>query len=125
MQDLLARGRLREVSLRVTKRRSRHVSEVTNRGEGALPHGDTDDIRTAISAAGMCVWQWDIATGAVAWSPGLEDLRDASGEYHSFTRDGAIPKVEVDDPLNAHKAMLPQYKDADIHNVTAYLVSLK
>jgi len=52
-------------------------------------------------------------------------LRDASGEYHSFTRDGATPKVETDDPLKAHKEMLRQYKDADIHNVTAYLVSLK
>jgi mono/diheme cytochrome c family protein len=52
-------------------------------------------------------------------------LRDASGEYHSFTREGAIPKVEMDDPLKAHKEMLRQYKDADIHNVTAYLVSLK
>jgi len=52
-------------------------------------------------------------------------LRDASGEYRSFTRDGATPKVEIDDPLKAHKEMLRQYKDADIHNVTAYLVTLK
>jgi hypothetical protein len=27
--------------------------------------------------------------------------------------------------LKAHKEMLRQYKDADIHNVTAYLVNLK
>jgi hypothetical protein len=52
-------------------------------------------------------------------------LRDASGEYRSFTRDDAAPKVEIDDPLKAHKEMLRQYKDADIHNVTAYLVNLK
>ena len=29
-------------------------------------------------------------------------LRDAAGEYHSFTRDGDVPKVEIHDPLKAH-----------------------
>ncbi len=52
-------------------------------------------------------------------------LRDASGDYHSFTRDGATPKVEVHDPLQAHTDLLHTYTDADIHNVTAYLVTLK
>jgi hypothetical protein len=52
-------------------------------------------------------------------------LRDPAGDYHSFTRDGAIPKVEVHDPLQAHTDLLHTYTDADIHNVTAYLVTLK
>jgi cytochrome c oxidase cbb3-type subunit III len=52
-------------------------------------------------------------------------MRDSSGEYHSFTRDGASPKVEVHDPLMAHLDLLGKYTDADIHNVTAYLVTLK
>jgi mono/diheme cytochrome c family protein len=52
-------------------------------------------------------------------------LRDAAGDYHSFTRDGAIPKVEVHDPLQGHTDLLKIYTDADIHNVTAYLVTLK
>ena len=52
-------------------------------------------------------------------------LRDASGDYHSFTRDGANPKVEIRDPLKAHGELLGKYKDADIHNMTAYLVTLK
>jgi mono/diheme cytochrome c family protein len=52
-------------------------------------------------------------------------LRDSSGDYHSFTREGATPKVEVHDPLKAHTDMLRAYTDADIHNVTAYLVTLK
>jgi mono/diheme cytochrome c family protein len=52
-------------------------------------------------------------------------LRDSSGQFHSFTRDGATPKVEVHDPLEAHTEMLRHYTDADIHNVTAYLVTLK
>ena len=52
-------------------------------------------------------------------------LRDPSGEYRSFTRDGDAPKVEITDPLKAHKELLRAYKDGDIHNVTAYLVTLK
>jgi Fe-S cluster biogenesis protein NfuA len=52
-------------------------------------------------------------------------LRDSSGGYHSFARNGATPKVEVHDPLEAHTDMLGKYTDADIHNVTAYLVTLK
>jgi len=52
-------------------------------------------------------------------------LRDSAGEYHSFLRDGAVPKVEVHDPLRTHTDLLRKYSDADIHNVTAFLVSLK
>lgn len=52
-------------------------------------------------------------------------LRDSAGEYRSFTRNGNTPKVELTDPLQAHRDMLAKYTDADIHNVTAYLVTLK
>lgn len=52
-------------------------------------------------------------------------LRDSSGGYHSFLREGDVPKVEIRDPLRPHSDLLRKYTDADIHNVTAYLVSLK
>jgi mono/diheme cytochrome c family protein len=52
-------------------------------------------------------------------------LTDSNGDYHSFTRCGDTPKVELKDPLQAHTEMLMKYTDADIHNLTAYLVSLK
>lgn len=52
-------------------------------------------------------------------------LTDSNGDYHSFTRDGDVPKITLKDPLAFHKEMLPKYTDADIHNLTAYLVSLK
>jgi cytochrome c oxidase cbb3-type subunit III len=50
-------------------------------------------------------------------------VRDASGEYHSWPRDGL--KVEVHDPLAAHEELIRQYTDADVHNIFAYLESLK
>ena len=50
-------------------------------------------------------------------------MYDASGTYHSWPRDRV--KVEMPDPLAAHRELLGKYTDADVHNVTAYLVTLK
>jgi cytochrome c oxidase cbb3-type subunit 3 len=47
------------------------------------------------------------------------------GTTRTFWRDGAVPKVEVHDPLSAHRALFSVYSDKDIHDVTAYLVTLK
>jgi cytochrome c oxidase cbb3-type subunit III len=52
-------------------------------------------------------------------------LIDANGDYHSYPRHGAVPKVVVTDPLQPHLDMLQTLKDDDIHNLTAYLVTLK
>ena len=52
-------------------------------------------------------------------------LTDAQGDYHSFARNGQVPKVVLSDPLKAHYDMLSKYTDADIHNLTAWLVTLK
>lgn len=52
-------------------------------------------------------------------------LTEDDGRHRSFTRRGDTPRVEVDDPMAAHREMLPLYGDADIHNVTAYLVTLQ
>lgn len=52
-------------------------------------------------------------------------LIDAKGDYHSFVRDGDTPRVEVHDPLQAHTDLLTKYTDSDIHNLTAYLVTVK
>ena len=49
----------------------------------------------------------------------------SNGEYRSFTRSGDVPKVVLHDPLQAHTDLLKKYSDADIHNLTAYLVTLK
>jgi len=54
----------------------------------------------------------------------LVSLKTADGARRSFrTTDGT--KVDVRDPLQPHKDLLRRYSDADIHNVTAFLVTLK
>ncbi len=51
-------------------------------------------------------------------------LVDTAGVYHTWPRD-RTKSVDVVDPLAAHKAMLPIYTDKDIHDLLAYLVTLK
>ena len=51
-------------------------------------------------------------------------LRDAAGEYHAFTRGPAVTMV-VRDPLEAHEKQMKTFQDADLHNVLAYLETLK
>jgi cytochrome c oxidase cbb3-type subunit III len=55
----------------------------------------------------------------------IVSLMDANGNYHSYPRQGDDPKVVVNDPLQPHLDMLRSLKDDDIHNLTAYLVTLK
>jgi hypothetical protein len=49
----------------------------------------------------------------------------ADGSARSFRRDGDTPRVEVHDPMKPHKDLLAVYTDKDIHDVTAYLVTIK
>ena len=51
-------------------------------------------------------------------------LRTKAGEYHSFNRTQGTKTIVVN-PFAAHVGLLDKYTDADIHNLTAYLVTLK
>ena len=55
----------------------------------------------------------------------LVTLTLADGSQRSFRRTGGTPKVVIHDPLKVHRDLLSQYSDQDIHDVTAYLVTLK
>ncbi len=59
---------------------------------------------------------------------GMDDfnvaLRDSSGEYHSFKRTPAV-KVVKNDPLQAHHELLDKYTDKNMHDIVAYLETLK
>lgn len=55
----------------------------------------------------------------------LVTVQLADGTERSFRRSGDVPKVVIHDPMKFHRDMLAQYTDKDIHDVTAYLVTLK
>ncbi len=50
-------------------------------------------------------------------------LVDGKGTYHYWPR--ADVKIEIPDPLAAHRELAAKYTDDDMHNLTAYLVTLK
>ena len=52
-------------------------------------------------------------------------ITEADGTTRSFRREREVPLVDVRDPLQPHRALLRTYSDKDIHDVTAYLVSVK
>jgi cytochrome c oxidase cbb3-type subunit 3 len=47
------------------------------------------------------------------------------GTIQSFRRTGDSPKVEIQDPLAGHKALWSVLTEKDMHDTTAYLVTLK
>jgi cytochrome c oxidase cbb3-type subunit 3 len=49
----------------------------------------------------------------------------ADGTTRTIRRVGDSPKVEVHDPMKGHMDLLRVYTDKDVHDVTAYLVTLK
>jgi mono/diheme cytochrome c family protein len=50
-------------------------------------------------------------------------ITDAAGAYHQWPRDQV--KLQIEDRMAGHRALLPKYTDDDIHNLTAFLVTLK
>jgi cytochrome c oxidase cbb3-type subunit 3 len=55
----------------------------------------------------------------------LVTVKLEDGTQRTFARRGAVPRVVIHDPMQWHRDMLPKYKDNDIHDLTAYLVTLK
>jgi len=52
-------------------------------------------------------------------------LTDASGTLHSIAITKGVQVTTPPSPLAAHQALLSKLTDAEIHNLTAYLVTLK
>jgi cytochrome c oxidase cbb3-type subunit 3 len=58
----------------------------------------------------------------------VDDFRivlTTEGQRRSFARRGPSPQVEINDPRGAHTDLMSVYSDKDVHDVTAYLVTLK
>jgi hypothetical protein len=51
-------------------------------------------------------------------------LVDREGKTHSIARESGV-EAQINDPLAVHQKMIMTLKNDDMHNVTAYLYSLK
>lgn len=89
------------------------------RGRGAGASSATAVAVTVTPPAG------EAATGTLVQMDDFTvTLRDASGELKTFTRTPALKVVKVD-PLAAHRALLDAITDTNMHDVVAYLETLK
>lgn len=77
-------------------------------------------------------------TATVTWPSGekasgrvlrLDDfiitLAQEDGTARTIRRTGDVPKVEINDPLEGHRELLGVLSDTNMHDVTAYLTTLK
>ena len=72
-----------------------------------LPSGET------VKGSPMLVTDFDVT------------LRLADGSTKTWARNHGVPKVEITDPLQAHVDIMTRLNDTDMHNLTAYLATLK
>ena len=52
-------------------------------------------------------------------------IRTDAGRTLTWLRSGNTPKIQVTDPLQGHIDLLAEYTDANIHDLAAYLATLK
>jgi cytochrome c oxidase cbb3-type subunit III len=82
-----------------------YPKDVKSKVTVTLPSGET--------IAGILAYQDEFTIG----------LRDASGSYRSWRVSDV--KFKVDSPVDAHVAQFSKYSDDDIHNLMAYLQTLR
>jgi cytochrome c oxidase cbb3-type subunit 3 len=99
------------------------VSGGTTGGRGARRDGTVP--RAAVTAT-VTLPSGEKAQGRLAFLDAfLIKIAAEDGSLRSFARDGDVPRLEIVDPLARHKELLSLLTDADMRNVTAYLVTLK
>jgi cytochrome c oxidase cbb3-type subunit 3 len=89
-------------------------------GRGVVPAQGLPTTVTVTLASGQ-----KVAGSLVRVDDFLVTLTDTDGISRTFRRDGDTPKVEIHDPIQTHRDLLRTYTDKNIHDVTAFLVTVK
>jgi len=72
-----------------------------------------------VTVAGQAV------TGALEYLDDFDiGLRAPSGEYHGYSRTPEV-KIEINDPLEGHVKLMRSFQDRELHDVLAYVETLK
>ena len=130
----LLRGDLREVSfgdwrpqgLATKYPEPRTLQGVWLAGTAAGGRGAPPRLRASRTSITVTLPSGEVVKGEQArLDDFIVSLKLADGSVRTFPRSGDVPKLEIHDPLQPHRELVPTYTDRDIHNVTAYLVTLK
>lgn len=121
-----ATGDLQGIATRISDPKKLQTAWVAGgqRGEESGPTAGAPNPR-AVTAAVTLPSGESVEGQLVQIDDFLITLQLPDGTLRSFHRNGDVPKVAVHDPMKTHRDLLSQYTDKDIHDVTAYLVTLK
>ncbi len=115
-----ADGDLRGLATRVTEPRALQNMWVAGGGRGSAP-SDRRIVTAVVTEPSGQRTQGRL----VRYDDFTVTLALADGTMRSFARTGDVPKLEINDPMAGHRALLPTLTNKDMHDVTAYLVTLK
>jgi cytochrome c oxidase cbb3-type subunit III len=96
---------------------------VSGRGGGRGGGGGGTERRVTVTVPGSA----PVTGRLVRIDDFIVTLMQDDGVRRTFSRTGtgATPKVEIDDPLMPHRRLVLELTERDMHNVTAYLATLK
>jgi cytochrome c oxidase cbb3-type subunit 3 len=119
-----ATGDLQGIAARVANPRALQnlwVSGGRGGGRGAAVAREGSAVTVTVSAPGS-----EPITGRlVRIDDFIVTLMLTDGSRRTFRREGATPKIEISDPLDPHRRIVLELTDRDMHNVTAYLATLR
>ena len=95
------------------------------RGRGAAAQGPGAPNPRAVIATVVLPGGEKVEGRLVRFDDFYVAIADADGSIRSFTRRGGLPRVDLKDPTEGHRTLLGELTDKDMHNVTAYLATLK
>lgn len=117
-------GDLKGIATRIPEPKALQVTWVVGayrQGRGPAPKTARNTVTAAITLAGGEKVEGKLVR--------IDDfnvtVETADGTQRTIRRNGDVPKVVVNDPLAAHRALYPKYTDKNMHDVTAYLVTVK
>jgi mono/diheme cytochrome c family protein len=113
-------GDLKGIGSRINKPRELQQSWLMPGTRGGSPTVKAQAKTVAVTTSGVTV-----RGELVRMDDFMVRMKTNDGRILSFNRTGNTPQIVVTDPLRAHLDLLPTYSDTTIHDITAYLVSIK
>jgi cytochrome c oxidase cbb3-type subunit 3 len=90
-------------------------------GGGGRGEPEPSRVQVTVTAPGSA----PVAGRLVRIDDFVVSIQTEDGARRTFRRDGANPKVDIDDPLEPHRRLVLELTDRDMHDVTAFLATLK
>ena len=120
-----ATGDLQGIATRISDPKTLQNTWVSGGGGGRGGRGGRGGGGAVITASVTMPSGEKIEGPLVRYDDFLVVLMQPDGTVRSVARDGDRPTVVINDPLQGHRSLLTVYTDKDMHDVTAYLVTLK